>query len=83
MSPTSTLFEPVVLGSLRLANRLIMAPLTRSRAHRNGVCGPSAALYYAQRASAGLIVTEGVCISPQAVGHPGVPGIWTDDHVTA
>jgi N-ethylmaleimide reductase len=83
MSPDATLFDPVTLGGLRLANRLVMAPLTRSRAHRNGVCGPSAALYYAQRASAGLVVTDGVCISPQAVGHPGVPGIWTEEHVTA
>jgi N-ethylmaleimide reductase len=58
-----------------------MAPLTRSRALLDGTPGPSARLYYAQRASAGLIVSEGTCISPQAVGHPAIPGIWTDSQI--
>lgn len=77
----SPLFEPVSLGALRLPNRMVMAPLTRSRAPQDGRPGPAARLYYAQRASAGLIVSEGVCISPEGTGNPFVPGIWNDDHV--
>jgi N-ethylmaleimide reductase len=75
------LLSPVQLGRLQLQNRIVMAPLTRSRADAGAVPHASAPLYYAQRASAGLIVSEGVCISPQAVGHPGVPGIWHDAQV--
>jgi hypothetical protein len=64
----SNLFESVQLGSLALANRVFMAPLTRSRADANGVPGELAATYYSQRASAGLIVTEATQISPWAKG---------------
>lgn len=56
----SSLFEPVDLGSLKLRNRFVMAPMTRSRASRDGVLPTSAPTYYAQRATAGLIVSEGV-----------------------
>ncbi len=59
VEPGSDLFEPVQLGPLRLANRIVMAPLTRSRADDEGVPGVFMAGYYAQRASAGLIIAEG------------------------
>ncbi|MDI2030164.1 alkene reductase [Saccharopolyspora sp. TS4A08] len=79
----SSLFEPVDLGALRLRNRFVMAPMTRSRAHPDGTLPESAPTYYAQRATAGLIVSEGVCISPIAVGNPKVPGLWTDDQTAS
>ena len=60
-----------------------MAPLTRSRAQPDNTPGDLAARYYAQRASAGLIVSEGVVISRQGVGYPNVPGLYTDEHVRA
>ncbi|MER7010272.1 alkene reductase [Saccharopolyspora sp. NPDC000359] len=80
---SSSLFEPVDLGALRLRNRFVMAPMTRSRAHRDGTLPTSAPTYYAQRATAGLIVSEGVCVSPVAVGNPRVPGIWTNDQTAS
>ena len=58
-----------------------MAPMTRSRSTVDGMLPDSAPLYYEQRSSAGLIVTEGVTISPTAVGNPSLPGIWHDQHV--
>ena len=64
----ATLFEPVQLGSLVLANRVFMAPLTRTRADNDGVPSEFAATYYSQRASAGLIVTEATQISPMGKG---------------
>jgi N-ethylmaleimide reductase len=64
----ANLFEPVQLGSLVLANRVFMAPLTRNRADADGVPGELAATYYAQRASAGLIVTEATQISLMGKG---------------
>lgn len=79
----SSLFEPVELGSLKLRNRFVMAPMTRSRAGRDGILPESAPTYYAQRATAGLIVSEGVCVSPVAVGNPKVPGIWTADQTAS
>lgn len=66
----STLFTPTKLGEIELANRIVMAPMTRSRASRDGVVGEMTAIYYAQRASAGMIVTEGV--TPSAGGKSGV-----------
>lgn len=60
-----------------------MAPLTRSRASADGVPGRSAATYYRQRASAGLIVSEGICIAPEAVGNPMVPGLWSREQAVA
>ncbi|MFZ5533088.1 MAG: alkene reductase [Pseudomonadota bacterium] len=77
------LFEPVQIGDLSLPNRIVMAPLTRSRAQPDNTPGELAARYYAQRASAGLIVSEGVVISRQGVGYPNVPGLYTDEHVRA
>ncbi len=75
------LFEPVRLGSLSLANRVFMAPLTRNRADAAGVPGELAATYYAQRASAGLIVTEATQISPMGKGYINTPGIHSPEQV--
>jgi N-ethylmaleimide reductase len=72
----SDLFSSLQLGPHRLSNRIVMAPLTRSRATADGVPTELMAKYYAQRASAGLIISEATCISPQAVGYPNTPGIW-------
>ena len=79
--PRSDLFQPVRLGPYQLANRIVMAPLTRSRAGEDGVARPLMAEYYAQRASAGLIITEGVNISPQGRGYAFTPGIYDDAQV--
>lgn len=75
------LFTPLALGPHTLKNRLAMAPLTRCRAGAGGVPNELMVEYYAQRASAGLIISEGTCISPQAIGYPGTPGIWNADQV--
>ena len=77
-----TLFDPVQAGLLPLANRIVMAPLTRNRAP-GALPTPLMATYYAQRASAGLIVTEATAISHQAQGYVDVPGIWSDAQVGA
>ena len=77
----SDLFQPVSLGPYRLANRIVMAPLTRSRASADGVPTPLMAEYYAQRASAGLIIAEGTNISPQGRGYAFTPGIYNDAQV--
>ncbi len=81
--PHDALFEPYQLGPLRLKNRIVMAPLTRSRSNDQGVPPPYAAEYYAQRASAGLIVSEATNISAQARGYAKTPGIWSDAQVEA
>ncbi len=73
----SDLFKPVQAGALTLANRIVMAPLTRARAGAGGVPGAMNAQYYAQRASAGLIVSEATNISVQARGYAYTPGIFT------
>ncbi len=75
------LFQPVQLGPYRLANRIVMAPLTRSRAGDDGVPRPLMAEYYAQRASAGLIVSEGVNVSAQGRGFAYTPGLYADAQV--
>lgn len=77
----SDLFQKTTLGSLELANRIVMAPLTRARALKGDVQGPLAAEYYAQRASAGLIIAEAAQVSPQGKGYAFTPGIYTDDQV--
>lgn len=77
------LFEPVQLGSLVLANRVFMAPLTRNRSHADGVPSELAATYYSQRASAGLIVTEATQISPMGKGYIDTPGIHSPEQVRA
>jgi N-ethylmaleimide reductase len=77
----ATLMAPVQLGELALRNRVVMAPMTRSRALPDGCAHASAATYYAQRATAGMIITEGVCICAEGVGNPNVPGIWSRDQI--
>jgi len=77
----SDLFQPVRLGPYQLANRIVMAPLTRSRASEDGVPRPLMAEYYTQRASAGLIIAEGTNISPQGRGYAFTPGIYNDAQV--
>jgi N-ethylmaleimide reductase len=78
----STLFDPLTAGALELPNRVLMAPLTRMRATAPGdVPNPLMADYYAQRASAGLIVSEGTQISPQGKGYADTPGIHSAEQV--
>ncbi len=77
----SPLFSPIRVGRYTLANRLVMAPMTRSRAEVDGTPKASAATYYAQRASIGLIVTEGTQPSDDGQGYLTTPGIYTDAHV--
>lgn len=79
----SQLFTPVRIGRYTLANRLVMAPMTRSRADADGVPGELTATYYAQRASAGLIISEGVYPSTMGKGYLGTPGIHSDSQVAA
>jgi N-ethylmaleimide reductase len=77
------LLEPYVLSGKMLRNRMVMAPMTRSRAHVNGVVGTSTIVYYTQRASAGLIISEAINISIQAQGSPLTPGIYTREQIDA
>jgi N-ethylmaleimide reductase len=76
-----TLFDPLRVGQIELDNRIIMAPMTRSRANDEGVQPAYAAEYYRQRASAGLIITEGTNISPMAKGYIRTPGIFTREQL--
>lgn len=76
-----TLFDPIQIGDLHLANRIIMAPLTRCRASEGRVPNDLMRDYYVQRASAGLILTEATSVSPMGVGYPDTPGIWSDEQV--
>ncbi len=77
----TTLFDPIKIGDLELANRIIMAPLTRCRADEGRVPNALMAEYYTQRASAGLIISEATSVTPMGVGYPNTPGIWSDDQV--
>lgn len=79
--PFRPLFLPYRLGNIELNNRLVMAPMTRSRALKHNVPNPIAATYYAQRASAGLIITEATQVSPQGVGYIRTPGIHSAEQV--
>jgi 2,4-dienoyl-CoA reductase-like NADH-dependent reductase (Old Yellow Enzyme family) len=75
-----TLFDPIKVGAFTLPNRIMMAPLTRTRAIEGSrVPAPLAIEYYAQRVSAGLIMTEATSVDPMGVGYPNTPGIWSDD----
>ncbi|AKC78572.1 N-ethylmaleimide reductase [Xanthomonas arboricola] len=76
-----SLFEPYALGALTLANRIVMAPLTRNRAGAGLVPSALAATYYAQRASAGLLITEATQVSPQAQGYQDTPGLYTPEQI--
>jgi 2,4-dienoyl-CoA reductase-like NADH-dependent reductase (Old Yellow Enzyme family) len=76
------LLDPITIGDLRLPNRVIMAPLTRCRAGGGGrVPNALMAEYYAQRATAGLILTEATSVTPMGVGYPDTPGIWSPEQV--
>ena len=77
----TTLFDPIQVGDLLLPNRVVMAPLTRCRAGAGRVPTDLMAEYYAQRASAGLILSEATAVSPTGVGYPDTPGIWSDAQV--
>ncbi|MCJ0765631.1 alkene reductase [Variovorax terrae] len=76
----TSLFDPTHAGRIALANRIVMAPLTRNRAPGAQPTAPMAT-YYAQRASAGLIVTEATAISHQGQGYADVPGLWSAEQV--
>ena len=78
---TPTLFSPVEVGLLVLKNRVVMAPLTRSRAGPGNVPNQLNALYYAQRASAGLIISEATQISPEGQGYISTPGIHSTEQI--
>lgn len=75
---TSSLFKPLEIGDLYLRNRMVLAPLTRGRSGPERVPGPHVATYYAQRASAGLLITEATVVSPQGIGFVDTPGIYND-----
>jgi N-ethylmaleimide reductase len=76
-----SLFAPTTLGPLALSNRIVMAPMTRSRALEASTPNELMAEYYGQRAGAGLIVTEGTSPSPNGTGYPRIPGLWSAPQV--
>jgi 2,4-dienoyl-CoA reductase-like NADH-dependent reductase (Old Yellow Enzyme family) len=80
---TPNLLDPIQLGDLHLPNRVIMAPLTRLRGTVDHIPAPIQAEYYAQRASAGLIISEGTPVDPLGVGYAQVPGIWSKEQTEA
>jgi 2,4-dienoyl-CoA reductase-like NADH-dependent reductase (Old Yellow Enzyme family) len=75
------LFDSLELGSLELPNRIVMAPLTRARAGRDGLPNAMMAQYYTQRSSAGLIISEATGISREGLGWPNAPGLWSNAQV--
>jgi N-ethylmaleimide reductase len=77
----ATLFDPLRFGRIQAANRIVMAPLTRNRAGDSRLPTPLMAEYYAQRATAGLIISEATQISPEGQGYYGTPGIYSPDQV--
>lgn len=83
MPDTAVLFTPLKVGDETIPNRILMAPLTRNRAHGDGTPSDLAAEYYSQRAGAGLIVTEATQISPEGKGYKDTPGIHSDKQVAA
>lgn len=78
-----TLLDPIHLGAIPARNRIVMAPLTRGRATAQHVPTPIMVDYYRQRATAGLIITEGTGISREGLGWPYAPGVWSDEQVEA
>lgn len=77
------LLEPVKIGNLNFSNAMAMAPMTRSRANEKGEVSELTALYYSQRATAGLLITEAINISEDAIGSPYTPGLYTDAQTEA
>ena len=82
---TSLLFQPTTVGNLKLSHRIVLAPLTRNRANPQHVHGDLAVEYYRQRASVPgtLLITEATTIAPEAGGRPHVPGIWSEEQISA
>ncbi len=78
-----TLFDAVAMGNITLQNRLVMNPMTRSRADTDAVPTPIMAIYYGQRADAGLIVSEGIAPSANGKGYARIPGLWNSAQVAA
>ena len=77
-----SLFDPLKMGDLHIPNRIVMAPLTRSRAAGAGrIPNTSMAEYYAQRAGVGLILTEATVVAPMGIGYADTPGIWSAEQV--
>jgi 2,4-dienoyl-CoA reductase-like NADH-dependent reductase (Old Yellow Enzyme family) len=79
--PRHSLFDSLEIGELKLRNRIIMAPLIRQRSGAGRTPGPMVADYYAQRASAGMIISEATSVSPMGVGYADTPGIWSEEQV--
>ncbi|MEW5688396.1 MAG: alkene reductase [Pseudomonadota bacterium] len=75
------LFDPCEFNGLRLQNRIALSPLTRTRSNDAGEAGALQALYYAQRATAGLLITEATPVTPGGRGGPNIPGLWSDDQI--
>src|SRR5215510_4393114 len=76
-----TLLDPLTAGDWRLPNRVVLAPLTRTRASAGRVPNAMMAEYYRQRACAGLMLTEATSVTPMGVGYPNTPGIWSREQV--
>src|ERR1700710_1031301 len=76
-----SLLDPIQIGAWHLPNRVIMAPLTRCRASEGRVPNVLNAEYYRQRAGAGLIISEATAVSPQGIGYPDTPGIWSGPQI--
>src|ERR1700758_4090351 len=76
-----SLYDPVTIGAWKLPNRIVMAPLTRMRAVDERSPNALHVEHYSQRASAGLILTEATSVTPQGVGYPNTPGIWTEKQI--
>src|SRR5580704_666012 len=76
-----TLIDPLVLGEWRLRNRVVLAPLTRTRASAGRVPNAMMAEYYRQRSGAGLMLTEATSVTSMGVGYPNTPGIWSPEQV--
>jgi 2,4-dienoyl-CoA reductase-like NADH-dependent reductase (Old Yellow Enzyme family) len=76
-----TLFDPITLGAIEAPNRILMAPMTRARGTRDHVPTPMMADYYAQRASAGLIISEAIGITQQDLGWPYATGLWSAEQI--
>lgn len=75
------LFDPCEFNGLRLRNRIALSPLTRTRSNDAGEAAALQALYYAQRASAGLLITEATAVTPGGRGGPNIPGLWSDHQI--
>lgn len=78
---STNLFTPIKVGDLELPNRVFMAPLTRLRCSPGRVPNALMAEYYVQRSSAGMILSEATSVTPQGVGYPDSPGIWSEEQV--